>query len=327
MLARLKIGCLRAALCVIAAGVAGAAAAQGAYPERPVTLVVPFTAGSGSDIIARIVGPRLSERWKQPVVVENKPGASGNIGADYVAKARPDGYTLLMAINTLAMAPNLYKNPPFDPASDFTPVMKMAVAGLGLFANPAFPPNDLQGVIALAKKEPGKINYGSPGNGTPHHLAMELLKQQAGVNLVHVPYKGIAGATTDLVGGQVQVMFATLHSVLPQVKAGKLKIYGVTGERSPLAPNVPSFREQGLGYLDVVDGWYALFGPARLPGAISAKLQQDMGAVLAMPEVREQMSGQGLFVQTGTPEQLAALVRSDMARWKKVIAEAKITMD
>jgi tripartite-type tricarboxylate transporter receptor subunit TctC len=308
-------------------GLSATALAQGAYPERPVTLVVPFTAGSGSDIIARIVGPRLGERWKQPVVVDNKPGASGNIGAEAVAKARPDGYTLLMAINTLSMAPNLYKKPPFDPATDFAPVMKMAVANFCMVANPALPANDLTGLIALARSQPGQINYASPGNGTPHHLAMELLKQQAAVNLTHVPYKGIAGATTDLVGGQVQVMFGSLHSVLPQVKGGKLKLLGITGERSPLAPGVPTFREQKADFLEAMNAWYALFAPAKTPAALIAKMHQDVSAVLTMPEVRDQLAAQGLSIQTGTPEQLGALLRTDLARWRKVISEAKITAD
>jgi len=317
-------------LCRVAAALALCATgafAQNVYPDHVVTLVVPFTAGSGSDIIARIVGPRLSERWKQPVVVDNKPGASGNIGADAVAKAKPDGYTLLMAINTLSMAPNLYKKPPFDPATDFAPVLKMATANFCMVANPTLPVNDLTGLIALAKTQPGQINYASPGNGTPHHLAMELLKQQAGVNLTHVPYKGIAGATTDLVGGQVQVMFASLHSTLPQIKGGKLKLLGITGERSAFAPTVPTFREQNAVFLDAMDAWYGLFAPARTAPAVVAKLHQDVSAVLAMPEVRDQLAAQGLSIQTSSPEQLGALLRTDLARWRKVITDAKITAD
>ena len=312
---------------VLPATFASGLAAQAAYPDRAVTLVVPFTAGSGSDIIARIVGPRLAERWRAPVVVDNKPGASGNIGAEAVARAAPNGYTLLMAINTLTMAPNLYKKPPFDPVTDFAPVMKMAVANFCMVANPAVTANDLAGLVALAKARPGQINYASPGNGTPHHLAMELLKLQTGTHLTHVPYKGIAGATTDLMGGQVQVMFASLHSVLPQVKAGKLKLLGVTGARSPLAPGVPSFREQGMEFMDAVDAWYALLAPARTPPEMIARLHQDVSAVLALPEVRDQLANQGLTLQTSSPEQLAALLRSDLARWRKVIGEAKIVAD
>ena len=312
---------------VLPATFASGLAAQAAYPDRAVTLVVPFTAGSGSDIIARIVGPRLAERWRAPVVVDNKPGASGNIGAEAVARAAPNGYTLLMAINTLTMAPNLYKKPPFDPVTDFAPVMKMAVANFCMVANPAVTANDLAGLVALAKARPGQINYASPGNGTPHHLAMELLKLQTGTHLTHVPYKGIAGATTDLMGGQVQVMFASLHSVLPQVKAGKLKLLGVTGARSPLAPGVPSFREQGMDFMDAVDAWYALLAPAGTPPELIARLHQDVSAVLALPEVRDQLANQGLTLQTSSPEQLAALLRSDLARWRKVIGEARIVAD
>ena len=312
---------------VLPATFASGLAAQAAYPDRAVTLVVPFTAGSGSDIIARIVGPRLAERWRAPVVVDNKPGASGNIGAEAVARAAPNGYTLLMAINTLTMAPNLYKKPPFDPVTDFAPVMKMAVANFCMVANPAVTANDLAGLVALAKARPGQINYASPGNGTPHHLAMELLKLQTGTHLTHVPYKGIAGATTDLMGGQVQVMFASLHSVLPQVKAGKLKLLGVTGARSPLAPGVPSFREQGMEFMDAVDAWYALLAPAGTAPELIARLHQDVSAVLALPEVRDQLANQGLTLQTSSPEQLAALLRSDLARWRKVIGEAKIVAD
>jgi len=318
---------LKRVMAAVLALAASGAGAQSAYPDRVVTLVVPFTSGSGSDIIARIVGPRLAERWKQPVVVDNKPGASGNIGAEAVAKAKPDGHTLLMAINTLTMAPNLYKKPPFDPATDFAPVLKMAVANFCMVANPTLAASDLNGVIALAKARPGQLNYASPGNGTPHHLGMELLKLQAGVNLTHVPYKGIAGATTDLVGGQVQVMFGSLHSVLPQVKGGKLKLLGITGDRSPLAPGVPTFREQGVSFLEALDAWYGLFAPAKTPPELVAKLNQDMSAVLAMPEVREQLAAQGLAVQTSTPEQLGTLVKADLARWRKVIADAKITAD
>jgi len=304
-----------------------AASASAQYPDRAVTLVVPFTSGSGADIISRLIGPRLSERWKQPVIVDNKPGASGNIGAEAVAKAAPNGYTLLVAIDTLTMAPNLYRKPPFDPAVDFAPVTKMAVASLWMVANPALPVNDLAGLVALARAQPGRINYASPGNGTPHHLSMELVKLQTGTDLTHVPYKGISGAITDLVGGQVQVMIASVHSTLPLVQAGKLKLLGVTGARSPLAPGVPAFREQGMAFLETINSWFAVFAPARTPPELVARLNQDIGAILAQPEVRAQLASQGLVVQTSSPEELGALVRSDLARWRKVVSDARITAD
>jgi tripartite-type tricarboxylate transporter receptor subunit TctC len=304
------------------------ATAQAEYPDRTVTLVVPFTPGSGSDIIARIVAPKLSERWKQAVIVDNKPGASGNIGANAVAKAAPDGYTLLMAINSMTMAPNMYKTVPFDPTTDFAPVMKMAVAEFGIVVNPKVGVTDLPALIALAKSRPGQINYGSPGLGTPHHLGMELMKLHMGFDVLHVPYKGISNATTDLIGGQVQVMFASVHSMLPHVKSGRLNMLAVTGgSRSSIIPTVPVFREYGMTFMDVMDNWYALLAPARTPADIVKSLHRDVSEVLAMPDVREHMRAQGLTVQISTAEELGALVKSDYARWRKTIADANIPVE
>ena len=299
-----------------------------AFPERTVTLVVPFTPGSGSDIIARIIAPKLSERWKQAVIVDNKAGASGNIGAEAAAKAAPDGHTLLMAINTLTMAPNLYKRVPFDPTTDFTPVMKMAVANFAIVVNPNIGATDLPGVIALAKAKPGQINFGSPGNGTPHHLAMELMKQQLGFDMLHVPYKGISNATTDLIGGQVQLMFASVHSMLPHVRSGRLRMLASTGAtRSAVTPNVPVFREYGIEFMDAVDAWYAVLAPAKTSPDLVKTLHRDISAVLALPEVKEQMAAQGLVIQISSPEQLGSLIQADYARWKKTIADAKIPVE
>ena len=314
-------------LCLVAGLLAGSFAAQ-AFPERTVTLVVPFTPGSGSDIIARIIAPKLSERWKQAVIVDNKAGASGNIGAEAAAKAAPDGHTLLMAINTLTMAPNLYKRVPFDPTTDFTPVMKMAVANFAIVVHPNIGAADLPGVIALAKAKPGQINFGSPGNGTPHHLAMELMKQQLGFDMLHVPYRGISNATTDLMGGQVQLMFASVHSMLPHVRSGRLRMLASTGAtRSAVTPNVPVFREYGIEFMDAVDAWYAVLAPAKTSPDLVKTLHRDVSAVLALPEVKEQMAAQGLVIQISSPEQLGSLIQSDSARWKKTIADAKIPIE
>ncbi len=314
-------------LCLVAGLLAGSFAAQ-AFPERTVTLVVPFTPGSGSDIIARIIAPKLSERWKQAVIVDNKAGASGNIGAEAAAKAAPDGHTLLMAINTLTMAPNLYKRVPFDPTTDFTPVMKMAVANFAIVVHPNIGAADLPGVIALAKAKPGQINFGSPGNGTPHHLAMELMKQQLGFDMLHVPYRGISNATTDLMGGQVQLMFASVHSMLPHVRSGRLRMLASTGAtRSAVTPNVPVFREYGIEFMDAVDAWYAVLAPAKTSPELVKTLHRDVSAVLALPEVKEQMAAQGLVIQISSPEQLGSLIQSDSARWKKTIADAKIPVE
>ncbi len=248
-------------LAVLLTAVAASASAQPAkpFPSRAVTLVVPFTPGSGSDTIARIVGPKLAAKWGQPVVVDNKPGASGNLGTQFVAKAAPDGHTLLMAINTHTMTPSIYKQQPFDAVNDFTPVSKLAEANFALAVHPGVPAQDIKSFVAYAKSNPGRLNYATPGSGTPHHLAMELLKANQGLFIVHVPYKGIAGAVTDLIGGQVQMMFASVPSIRTQAQAGRLKILAVTGEaRSPSMPEARTFREQGLSAMDAVDAWYGV---------------------------------------------------------------------
>jgi len=207
-----------------------------AFPSRPVTLVVPFTTGTGIDILARAIGPRLSERWKQPVVVENKPGASGNIGSDFVAKAAPDGHTLMVTVNTYTITPALFKNLPYNPLTDLAPVSKIALATYTFVVNPAvFPAASMQEAVALIRANPGKYFYASPGNGTPHHVGMELIKLRLGLNATHVPYKGFAGAMTDLVGGQVHMMFTLIHSSIPHVRSGRIRALAVTGaQRSPV---------------------------------------------------------------------------------------------
>jgi len=245
-----------------------------------------------------------------------------------VAKAAPDGYTLLMAINSMTMAPNMYRNVPFDPTTDFAPVMKMAVAEFAIVVNPNVAAKDLPALIALAKSRPGQINYGSPGLGTPHHLGMELMKLHLGFDMLHVPYKGISNATTDLIGSEVQVMFASVHSMLPHVKAGRLNMLAVTGaSRSAIIPDVPTFREYGMTFMDVMDNWYALLAPVKTSSDIVASLHRDVSAVLAMPDVREQMRAQGLSVQISSPEELGSLVQADFARWRKTIADAKIPVE
>ena len=310
--------------------VAGQALAQTSptFPTRAVTLVVPFTPSSGSDIIARIIAPKLAARWGQPVVVDNKPGASGNLGAKQVASAAPDGHTLLMAINSFTMTPAVYKSMPFDAATDFTPVAKLAEAGYTFAVNTNLPVKDMASLIAYAKKNEGKLNYASPGNGTPQHLAMELFKSGAGVNLVHVPFKGIQGALTDLMGGQVEMMFATVHSMRPPVESGKVRALAVTGiTRNPLAPDVPTFREQGITYMDSVDAWYAVLAPARTPAVLVARLNKDFIEVMNSDDVKAALGKQGLSIKTSTPAQLEAIIKGDLARWKKVVTDAGISAD
>ncbi len=297
------------------------------YPNRPVQIIVPFTPGTGMDILARAVGQKLSERWGQPVVVDNRPGASGNIGTDMVAKATPDGYTLLITANTLVMTVSLYKNVPYDPIRDLAPVEKMAVGTMAVTLNPAVPARTLKELVAYAKANPGKLAYGSPGVGTPQHLATELFKSMAGIDMLHVPYKGSAGAITGLLSGDVAMMCNALHAVLPQVKAGKIKAIAVGGpKRSPVAPDIPTFAESGYPDFDV-DFWYGLLAPAATPKDIIAKLNQDITQILNTPEMRETLSNQGLEPVTSTPEQFAELIRADLARWVNVIRTAGVSAE
>ena len=299
-----------------------------ACPPKTVVLVVPFTPSSGSDIIARIVAPKLAARWGQPVIVDNKPGASGNLGAQQVAAAAPDGHTLLMAINSFTMTPAIYKNLPFDAVADFAPVAKLAEAGYAFAVNPAVPAKDMKSLMELVRKSSGQINYGTPGNGTPQHLAMELLKLTYGLDILHVPYKGIQGALTDLMGGQVQMMFATVHSTRPLEQAGKLRFLATTGAvRNPIAPEIPTFKEQGIDVMDSVDAWYAVLAPGRTPPDLVARLNRDFLEVMNSEEVKAALGKQGLAVRTSSPAQLATIIKSDMARWQKVVTAARIAAD
>ena len=312
---------------VAALALPGAALAQAAtpFPNRPVTLVVPFTPSSGSDIIARILVPKLAARWGQAVVVDNKPGASGNLGAQAVAMAAPDGHTLLMAINSLTMTPAIYKNMPFDVVADFAPVAKLAEAGYAFAVHPGVPAKDMASLMALIKTSGGKINYASPGNGTPQHLAMELFKSHYSLDILHVPYKGIQGALTDLMGGQVQMMFATVHSMRPLEQAGKVRFLAVSGQaRNPIAPEIATFKEQGIDVMEGIDAWYAVLAPGRTPPEIVARLNRDFLEVVNAEDVKSALAKQGLSIRTSTPAQLGALVKSDLARWKKVVADARI---
>ncbi|HEX4329544.1 MAG TPA: tripartite tricarboxylate transporter substrate binding protein [Burkholderiales bacterium] len=304
----------------------GAALAQ-AYPAKPITFVVPYTPGTGIDIVARTVGPRLSQKLGQPILVDNRPGASGNIGADYVAKSRPDGYTVMVNVNTFTITPSLYKNVPYDPVKDFATITEAARGNISLVAFPGTGVKTLPEFVAKAKAEPGKLTYSSPGSGTPQHLAMEVLKQRLGLDIQHIPYKGAAGATTDLLGGQVQFSILPVHTALPHARTGKLNLVAVSGEkRSVLAPDVPTFSELGQKNLGL-DLYFWFAAPAGTPRDVVMTLNREIGAILAMPEVRETMLKQGLVPESGTPEEIAGEIKSDLERWKKFIAETHITAD
>ena len=290
------------------------------YPTKPIRLVVPFPAGGPVDTLARIVGQRLSENLGQPVVIDNRPGAGGNIGADVVAKAPPDGYTLLISIAaTLVINPTLYEKMPFDPAKDLAPVAQLGIAHFVLVTNPKVPANSVKELIALAKSKPGALKFASSGNGTEPHLAGELFKSLGGVDVVHVPYKGGAPGVAALLAGEVDFGFQAIIAALAQVRAGKLKALAVTGpKRSSALPDTPTMIETGVKGFDVT-GWYAILAPRATPAAIVNRLNGEIGKVLALPDTRERFDRIGTEIATSTPAQLAALIKSDTARWSKIV--------
>ena len=316
-----------AAACIACIAGSAPTSAQAPYPNRPLRIVVPYTAGTGIDILARATGQKLSERLKVAVVVDNRPGASGNIGTEAVAKATPDGYTLLMTASTHVTNAALQASVPYDPARSFTPIGPTAIGNLALVVHPSVPAKSVQELVALAKAQPGKLNYASPGSGTPHHLAMELFKLHFKVDLTHVPYKGTAGAVTDLLGGQVQVMFLPVHVALSQVQAGKLRMLAAGGaKRSPVTPDVPSLADEGVTDIDV-DIWYAMLAPAGLPKEQVALLNAEMNAILADPDVRDNLLKQGLNPTPGKPEDLARMIDTDLERWTRIVRAAQIKPD
>ena len=305
---------------------AGVAAADEQWPGRPVHVVVPYTPGTGADILARVLGPKLAERWKAAVVTDNKPGATGNIGADAVAKSAPDGYALLLTATSFTTNPAL-KPAPFDPVKDFAPIALLATGALGVYINPEVPAKNMREFVALVKSQPGKLYYSSPGNGGPQHLAMELLKLETGMDIVHVPYKGAAGAITDLVGGQVQAMISALQTVAPHVKNGRLRMLAVmSGQRAEAFPDVPTLKEAGLPELEV-ETWYAMFAPAGTPAAIVARANRDVNELLKEADVREVLAKQGLEPAGGTPDALGARVKRELANWTRVVKAAGIKAD
>ena len=293
--------------------------------ERTITIVVPFTPGTGIDILARLLGEQLQRRWEQPVIVENKPGASGNIGSQQAARAEPDGHTLLMTVNTFVMNASLFKSLPYDPQSSFAPIIEVATGSLALVVHPSLEADTVAAFVAHAKARPDQINYASPGRGTPQHLAMELLKVTSGISLRHVPYSGSAGAVRDLVGGHVNAMFMPLHTALPLVADKQIRLLAVGGaQRSAMAPDVKTLAEQGVSGFDV-DLWYGLLAPAGTSADIVARYNRVLNEVLAQASVREALAKQGMETRGGAPAQLAALIARDQPRWSKVVKNAGIT--
>jgi tripartite-type tricarboxylate transporter receptor subunit TctC len=316
----------KAILVAFAAAFALSAGAQ-TWPAQPIKIIVPFTAGTGMDTIARAVQPKLSERLGQPVIVQNQAGASGNIGADAVAKSAADGYTVLMGANTMLMASQLYKNVPFNPVKDFSPVTMAAWGTLMLVSNPKTGLKTLPDVIAKAKAAPGSISFGSPGVGTPHHMAMELFKTKTQLFMLHVPYRGTAGYIQDLLAGEINVGFLPVHIAQGFVNSGKLNAIAVgSPKRHPVAPSVATFEELGVKGVDV-DLWYAFFVPTKTPSPVVNRLNAEITAILKQQDIRELFGRAGMDAATSTPEELTTVVNKDYPRWGEVIKRNGITAE
>jgi tripartite-type tricarboxylate transporter receptor subunit TctC len=318
---------LQKALALTALALACIGAHAQTYPSKPVTLIVPFAAGGANDTVARPYAQKMSQNLGQQFVVDNRPGAGGNIGAQLAAKAPKDGYTLMLTLGTTLTAnPWLYKKVPFDSIKDFEPITPIATAPYVLVVNPSFPAKSVKELIDFAKAKPGQLNYASAGNGTPNHLLGEMLKTVAGIDIVHVPYKGAAAALTDVVGGQVPMAFNSMPSAIPFMKGGQLRVLGVAQEkRTPLAPDIPAIAEMipGFGALS----WYGLLAPAGTPKEIIAKLHAESVKVLNDKEVKEKMAAQGAEVWVTTPEQFAAFIKEDLAKWAKIVKASGAQID
>jgi len=305
----------------------GASAQESTWPSRTIQMVVPYTPGTGADILARILGPKLGERWKISVVTDNRAGASGNIGTDFVAKAAPDGYTLLCTATSFGTNPAINQKLPFDPVRSFAPVILLATSTMAVIVTQGLPARSMREFLDLARSQPGKLYYSSPGNGGPQHLAMELLKLDAEIDLVHVPYKGSGGALADLVGGHVQAMIVSLQTAAPYVQSGKLRMLAVmSAERSQAFSEVPTLKELGLPDLEV-ETWYGVFAPAGTPQAVVARVNTELNALLKRNEIRDLLAKQGMAPAGGTPERFGDLVKKELARWSRVVANAGIKAD
>ena len=314
---------LAAALIVVAAGTA----AQG-YPSKPIRLIVPFPPGGATDILGRIIGQKLGESLGQQVVVENRPGANGTIGAELAAKAAPDGYTLLIGqAGNLTINVTLQGKLPYDPVKDFAPVTLVASTPNLLVVHPSLPVRSVKDLIALAKARPGAINYASAGNGSPGHLAAELLKKMAGINMVHIPYKGAAPALTDVVAGQASLYFTSPISAQALVKAGRLRAVAVTSaRRSAALPNMPTIAEAGFPEFDLTS-WWGMLAPAGVPRDIINRLHTETVRILNQPGVKERLDALGADAVSNTPEEFAAYIKSETAKWARIVRESGARID
>ena len=313
------------ALCLIAPAFAQT---QGpAYPTKPVKLVVPYPPGGPTDIVARLVAQKLSEQMGQPFIIDNRPGAGANTGAELVARSAPDGYTLVVATTAHAINPSLFKNLGYSLSKDFAPVSQLTSGPLVIVANPALPANNIAELIALAKSKPGELNFASSGNGQSTHLSAELFASMAGVKMNHIPYKGSAPALTDTMGGQTHLMFDTMLSAMPHVKGGKLKALAVTSaSRSPVAPDVPTVAESGLPGYEAI-AWNGLLAPAGTPPEVVARLNAELKKALASPDVKDKFEAQGFAASWTTPTDFGRFLTVEVDKWAKVVKVSGATVD
>ncbi|MDB5779169.1 MAG: Tripartite-type tricarboxylate transporter, receptor component TctC [Polaromonas sp.] len=321
-LVRAAVAASAAALCL-----SGAAAFAQAWPVRPISLIVPFPAGGTTDVLARAVGQELAKSLGQPVVVENKPGAGATLGADFVAKSKPDGYTLLMGAVHHTIATSVYKKLPYDFQKDFAPITTVALVPNVLVVNPNVPAKNVQELLALAKAEPGKLTYGSNGNGTGQHLIGAQFEGMGGVKLLHVPYKGSGPLTVDLLGGQITMSFDTITPVLPQVKAGKLRALAVTTiKRSPALPDVPTLDESGLKGFDL-GTWFGILAPATTPKDVVTRLNTELVKIIDSADFRKKMADIGAEPIGNSPAQMAGQIKEDTERFSKLVKDAKVAIE
>jgi tripartite-type tricarboxylate transporter receptor subunit TctC len=315
---------------IVALALMGAAAAPlGAqtYPNRPIRFILPFPPGGATDILGRIIGQKLAERLGQPVVPENRPGGAGNIGLEATANAKPDGYTIVLTVQTIAISPSLFKKLNYDPAKDFAPVTLVGQIPNVVVVRPALPVRNLKELVAYAKANPKKLNYGSGGTGNANHLVFELLKNLTQTDMVHVPYKGVNQAMIGLMGGEVDMVSIGPPAALPQIQAGKVRALAVLQkERVPTLPDVPTSREAGVDHFEVVS-WYGILAPAATPRDIVNRLNAEWIKIAAMPDTKVKMESAGVEPLSSTPEQFADFIKSETLRWSKVIREANISVD
>ena len=320
---RLLVGCLAAALGLCGAG---AAAAAEPYPTKPIRMVVPYAPGGNTDVFARLIAQRLTQAWGQQVVVDNRAGGSTLIGTELVARAIPDGYTIMLTTLTFTVSPSLYKKLPYDTLKDFTPITLAVMLPNVLVVHPAVPAKSLKELIQHAKANPGKLNYASTGNGSSPHLSMELLKTMAGIDLVNIPYKGGGPAMADLMGGQISAQFVGLSVAIPHIKSGRLRALAVTSaKRSSVAPDIPAVAETVPGY--ELDTWFGVFGPGGMPAPLVDRLQREIAKILHSPDFREHLVSLGAEPVGSTPREFAAHIRSEMAKYARIVKTAGIKLE